>query len=135
MRWFSHRRRTGWRHNCTTHPWQPRNGPVRRCCTLFAASTYHSYAPRGVDSTKRVFCPWWPWPLTLTFKFGRYFCTMHLTAKFHRPTFNRSEVIVLTNKQTDKLTNKQTPLKTTELFIVQCWKHLPRSAVLRRWVK
>ena len=34
---------------------------------------------------------------------------MHLTAKFHRPTFNRSEVIVLTNK----LTNKQMPLKTS----------------------
>jgi len=30
---------------------------------------------------------------------------MHLTAKFHRPTFNRSEVTVLTNKQT--------PLKTS----------------------
>jgi len=34
---------------------------------------------------------------------------MHLTAMFHHPTFNRSEVIVLTNKQTDK----QTPLKTS----------------------
>jgi len=33
---------------------------------------------------------------------------MHLTAEFHHPTFNRSQVIVLTNK----LTNKQTPLKT-----------------------
>jgi len=31
-----------------------------------------------------------------------------LTAKFHHPTFNRSEVIVLKNKQTDR----QTPLKT-----------------------
>ena len=31
---------------------------------------------------------------------GRDFCTMHLTAKFHHPTFNRSEIIVLTNKQT-----------------------------------
>jgi len=33
---------------------------------------------------------------------------MHLTAKFHRPTFNRSEVIVLdkqTSTQTDKLTD------------------------------
>jgi len=36
-------------------------------------------------------------------------CTVHLTAKFRRPTFNRSEVIVRTNK----LTNKQTPLKTS----------------------
>ena len=33
---------------------------------------------------------------------------MHLPRKFHRPMFTRSEVIVLTNKQT----NKQTPLKT-----------------------
>ena len=33
---------------------------------------------------------------------------MHLTAKFHHPTFNRSEVIVLTNKQT--------PLKTSTLL-------------------
>jgi len=47
---------------------------------------------------------------------------MHLTAKFHHPTFNRSEVIVLTDKQTNWQTDKQTPLKT------------PRSAVLRRWV-
>jgi len=29
-----------------------------------------------------------------------------LTAKFHRLTFNRSEVIVLTNKQTDKQINR-----------------------------
>ena len=35
---------------------------------------------------------------------GRFF-TMHLTTKFHRPTFNRSEVIVLTNKQTDAAEN------------------------------
>jgi len=30
---------------------------------------------------------------------------MHLTAKFHHPKFNCSEVIVLTNRQTDKLTD------------------------------
>ena len=29
------------------------------------------------------------------------FCTVHLTAKFRRPTFNRSAVIMLTKKQTD----------------------------------
>jgi len=46
--------------------------------------------------------------LILTFKLGQDFCKMHLTAKFHHPTFNRSEVNDLTNK----LTNKQTPLKT-----------------------
>jgi len=37
---------------------------------------------------------------------------VHLTAKFHHPTFNRLEVIVLTNKQTDK----QTPLKTSTVL-------------------
>jgi len=31
---------------------------------------------------------------------------MHLTAKLHHPTFNRSEVIAVTNKQTQ--TDKQT---------------------------
>jgi len=51
------------------------------------------------------------------------FCAMHLTAKFQHPTFNRSEVIMLTNKQTNWQTNR-------------CrWKHPPRSAMLRRWVK
>jgi len=34
---------------------------------------------------------------------------MHLTAKSHHPTINRLEVIMLTNK----LTDKQTPLKTS----------------------
>ena len=38
---------------------------------------------------------------------------MHLTANFHHPKFNRSEVIVLTNNHTDKMTNKHTPLKTS----------------------
>jgi len=45
--------------------------------------------------------------MTPKFKFGQYFCTMHPSTKFHHPTFNRLEVIVLTNKQTDK----QMPLK------------------------
>jgi len=39
------------------------------------------------------------------FELGRDFCTMHLTAKLHQPTFNRLEVIVLTNKQTDAIEN------------------------------
>jgi len=43
---------------------------------------------------------------------------MHLTAKFHRPMFNRSEAIVLANWQTNR----------------RRWKHPPRSAMLRRWV-
>jgi len=44
-------------------------------------------------------------PMTPKLELGQDFCTMHLTAKFHHPTFNHSEVVVLTNKQT--------PLKTS----------------------
>jgi len=40
-------------------------------------------------------------PMTPKFELGREFCTLHITAKFHHPTFNRSEVIVLTDKQTN----------------------------------
>jgi len=47
--------------------------------------------------------------LTLTFELERDFCRLHLTAKFRRSTFNRWKAIVLT----DKLKNKQTPLKTS----------------------
>jgi len=35
------------------------------------------------------------------YEFRRDFCTMHVTAKLYHPTFDRSEVIMLTNKQTD----------------------------------
>ena len=31
-----------------------------------------------------------------------WYNAVHLTAEFHRPMFNRLEVIVLTNRQTDK---------------------------------
>jgi len=53
--------------------------------------------------------------LTLTFELWRDFCTVHLTATFHHPTFNSSEGIVRTNKQTNKQTliNKQTLLRTS----------------------
>jgi len=36
--------------------------------------------------------------MTLAFELGQDFCRLHVTTKFHHPTFNRSEVIVLTNK-------------------------------------
>ena len=38
------------------------------------------------------------------------------TPKFHHPTFTRPEVIVLTNKQTNTQTDKQTPLKTSNVL-------------------
>jgi len=45
------------------------------------------------------------WGCDPKFELGREFCTMHLTAKFHHPTFNRSEIIVSTNEQTNKQTD------------------------------
>jgi len=42
---------------------------------------------------------------------------MHLTIKFHHPTFNSSEVIVLTNKQTNLQTDAAENI------------HPPRSAI------
>jgi len=44
--------------------------------------------------------------MTPKFELGRDF-RMHLTAKFHHAVFSRSEVIVLTNKQTDTAENIQ----------------------------
>jgi len=52
--------------------------------------------------------------MTPKFQLLRGFCTTHLAAKFHHPVFNRSEVIVLKNKQTNR----------------RHWKHQPRLANL-----
>ena len=48
--------------------------------------------------------------MTPKFELGHNFCAMHLTTKFNRPTFNRSEVIVLRDKQKIK---KQMLLKAS----------------------
>jgi len=67
--------------------------------------THEDSAPEDDSRTKwrtfAFFCPQWVWPSTfdLGIRIRRGFCTMHLTAKFHHPTSNRSEFIVLTNKQ------------------------------------
>jgi len=76
MRWFSYRRRTG--------------GGLR---------------PRGRLPNKMphffIFCPRWPWPLTLTFKLGWDFCTIHLSPSFiilRGSSFGNYRI----EKQTDK---------------------------------
>jgi len=95
MCWFSHRHRTGG----GPHP----RGPLRK------KMPHEDCASEDDLQTKchtfSFFYPRWPWLLTLTFELGWDFCTMHLTAKFHHPTFNCSEVIMLTNNQTDKQTD------------------------------
>ena len=64
-----------------------------------------------------VFCPWWPWPLPFgpQIRTRRDFCTVRLTAKFHHPTLNRLDVIVLTNKQTNWQTNRRRLKTSTSL--------------------
>jgi len=46
-------------------------------------------------------------PINLKFELGLDFLTMHPPTMCHRPTFNRSEVIVLTNKETNPQTKTQ----------------------------
>ena len=41
-------------------------------------------------------------PMTLKFEHGLHILAMHLFNKFHHPMFNRSEVIVLTNRDSDE---------------------------------
>ena len=62
-------------------------------------------------------------PLTLTFELGRDLCTMYVTGKFRHHTFNRSENITRTKKQTHWQTNRRR------------WKHPPRFVTLCQWVK
>jgi len=47
--------------------------------------------------------------MTVKFELSLDFLTMHLPTKFHHSMFNRSEVIMLT----DRLTNKKILLKTS----------------------
>ena len=60
-----------------------------------------------------------PGAMTPKFELGRDFCTMHLPPKLHHSVFTRSEVIVLTNRQTK--TNRRS------------WKHLTLFTTLRLW--
>ena len=105
MRWFSHRRRTG-------------GGPRPRG-PLPNKMPHKDRAPEDDSWTKcHTFSFFLP-PVTLTLELGWNFCTVHLTAEFHHPMFNSSEVIMLTNWETNR----------------RHWKHPPRSAMLCRWVK
>ena len=103
MRWFSHQRKTGGRHNCITI--------LLTDVVAWPTATFWGVGAHG--------CGLW----TPNSNSGqRDFCTMHLTAKFHHPTFTHSEVIVLINKQKNWRTNRRR------------WKHPPRSAMLCQWV-
>jgi len=63
--------------------------------------------------------------LWLDIRIRQDFCTMHLTAKFHRPI--RLVIRTLSCRQTNTPTDWQTNRRR--------WKHPPRFVTLRRWVK
>ena len=71
------------------------------CLLMFCAVTQQSATFWGVGTHG--------WAYNPQIRIRQDFCTMHLTAKFHHPKFNHSEVIALTNKQSDK----QMPLETS----------------------
>jgi len=96
MRWFSHRR----------SPTPPGRHAMISSAAAYCLATAHALLciVNGDDSAVfRFFLS--PVTLTLTCEFGRDFCTLCLTAKFDRPTFSRSEVIMRINRQTDKQTD------------------------------
>ena len=69
-------------------------------CVLFCATPTALYLS---------FATFWRWgppkmgPMTMKFEIGRFFCTVHI----HLAPLNRSAVIVLTNKQTNREREKE----------------------------
>jgi len=141
MRWFARQRRTGGCKapaNCTAEycSCKPLSCIVVTLSPLGSSAVVSSAAAcsvlctvhallcivNGDDSAAFRFFPGDLdlWPLIPKFKLRRDFCTMHLTAKFHHPTFNRLEFIVPTHWMTKNRC---------------CWKHPPCFAMLCRWVK
>jgi len=111
-------------HACAGFPTSVACHPLVACNDIICCCIWPTMAHtplcifNGDDSAFFVFffCSWWPWTLTLTFEFGRDFCTMYLTAKFDHPTLSRSKLSCgQTHWQTNRLTNKQTPLKNIHL--------------------
>jgi len=90
-------------------PRRPHNG-VFCCCVQRTAYSARVALPCIVnaDDLAVFFCSRWHWPSTFDHDIQTLatFCTMHLTAKFCHPTFNCLEVIMRTNAQTKKLTNR-----------------------------
>ena len=63
--------------------------------------------------------------MTLIFELGGDFCALHLSTKFRHPMFNRSEVIVLTNKQTNKNEDILSKTSTSLLYATLVEKYSP----------
>ena len=61
----------------------------------------------GDDAAVFPFCPWWPWPLTLTFKLVLVTDQIQLPCKFGTNLFSRYWDIWVTNKKQKKTYHRQ----------------------------
>ena len=64
--------------------------------------TDHSFAARRWWECTARFCPWWPWPLTLTFKLARVRDQTRLPREFGANPFSHSRDILFTKKRTKR---------------------------------
>jgi len=93
--------------------------------TLFAATTFHSITSGGDGSAQHIFCPWWPCPLTLTFKLMRARDQTHLPWKFGANPFSGSpEIFYSPTKQNKKVTDSAKN---------RTWRSLLRTVTIRSY--
>jgi len=95
------------RHPVTPPPRLWRNGAIAVYilhCTVHALQC----TVNGDDAAVFHFCPWWPWPLTLTFKLIRARNQTRLPCEFGTNLFSGSRDIWGTNRQkvTDSVKNR-----------------------------
>ena len=98
-------------------------------------------AAKGAEKCR--FCPWWPWPLTLTFKLVRARNQTHLLCKFGANPFSSCGDISYTNKkpQTDGVNNRTCRSSLCAVNIVvsaeneNVWNHQNNSHFRRWWLK
>jgi len=138
MRWFSHRRRTGGRKapedrsrkslsTCTAVILSPPAATQWYSLLLHAAygAVAHTLLCIVNGNDSAVFCPWWPWPFTfdpqIRIRARFMYNAPKLTAKFRHPTFNRSEVMLRTNWQTDKQTDAAENIHLASLRYAGVW--------------
>ena len=91
--------------------------------------------PKGTKM--RSFCPWWPWPLTLTFKLVQVRDQTRLPWEFGAYPFSGSRDISCTNKksQTDGAKNRTSQSSLHAVINARTNEHLTKHCMFRHWIK
>jgi len=89
--------------------------------------TDHSFAARRWWECTARFCPWWPWPLTLTFKLARVKDQTRLPREFGANPFSHSRDILFTKKQTKRQKSHRQREKHNLTQFTACGRKLLRS--------